>query len=303
MYKILANDGIDKSAEKILVDLGYEVDTNHYQNEELEAMIQNVDCIIVRSATKIRKPLIDKALETGRLQVIIRAGVGIDNIDYVYAAQQGIPVRNTPNSSSDAVAELAIGHMFALARHIYISNVTMRNGEWNKKQYKGIELAGKTLGLVGFGRISQSVARKAMALGMTVIYDDILGQSETMPECKYVGKEELLKQSDFISFHIPFIKEVGPYLTSEEFNKMKQGMYIIHTARGGVIDEEALLEALDSGIVAKAALDVFEEEPTKNERIYTHPNISLTPHIGASTSEAQARIGLETIEVIKEHLS
>ena len=288
MYKILANDGIDKKAEIILMDLGYEVDTNHYQGEELEEMIQKVDCIIVRSATKVRKPLIDKALITGKLQVIIRAGVGKDNIDYVYATQQGIAVRNTPNSSSDAVAELAIGHMFALARHIYISNVTMRNGEWNKKQYKGIELAGKTLGLVGFGRIAQSVARKAMALGMNVIYDDILGQSETMPECKFVGKDGLLEQADFISFHIPFIKDVGPYLTTEEFNKMKQGMYIIHTARGGVIDEEALLVALDSGIVAKAALDVFEEEPTKNERIYTHPNISLTPHIGASTNEAQS---------------
>lgn len=303
MYKILANDGIDQNAEKILTELGYDVDTNHYQGEELEDMIQKVDCIIVRSATKIRKPLIDKALVTGKLQVIIRAGVGIDNIDYVYATQQGIPVRNTPNSSSDAVAELAIGHMFALARNIYISNVTMRKGEWNKKQYKGFELSGKTLGLVGFGRIAQSVARKAMALGMTVIYNDILGQSEILPECKEVCKDKLLQEADIISLHIPFIKDLGAYLSTEEFKKMKQGMVIINTARGGVVDEQALLNALDSGIVKLAALDVFEEEPTKDQRIYTHDRISLTPHIGASTIEAQARIGLETIEVIKEHLS
>ena len=303
MYKILANDGIDKSAEAKLVELGYHVDTNHYQGADLDKMIQEVDCIIVRSATKVRVPLIDKALETGQLKLIIRAGVGIDNIDHAYAQEKGITVRNTPNSSSDAVAELAIGHMFALARHIYISNVTMRNGEWNKKAYKGFELAGKTLGLVGFGRISRSVAKKAMALGMTVIYDDMLGKSDLMPECEFVGKDRLLAEADIISLHIPFIKEVGAYLSTDEFNKMKKGMVLINTARGGVVDENALLQALDSGQVKMAALDVYEEEPTKDERIYTHNLISLTPHIGASTIEAQQRIGNETIEVIKESLS
>lgn len=303
MYKILANDGIDKSAELKLVELGYQVDTNHYQGDDLVKQIQEVDCIIIRSATKIREALIDKALETGKLKLIIRAGVGIDNIDHAYAKDKGIMVRNTPNSSSDAVAELAIGHMFALARHIYISNVTMRNGEWNKKQYKGFELAGKTLGLVGFGRISRSVAKKAMALGMKVIYDDMLGQSELMPECEFVGKEKLLENADIISLHIPFIKELGAYLDTDDFNKMKKGMVIINTARGGVVNEDALLQALDSGIVKMAALDVFEEEPTKDERVYTHNKISLTPHIGASTIEAQTRIGQETIEVILESLS
>jgi len=303
MYKILANDGIDKSAEDKLIELGYSVDTFHYQGEELDKMIQEVDCIIIRSATKIRVPLIDKALETGKLKLIIRAGVGIDNIDHAYAKEKGIMVRNTPNSSSDAVAELAIGHMFALARHIYISNVTMRNGEWNKAKYKGFELSGKTLGLVGFGRISRSVAKKAMALGMTVIYDDMLGQSDTMPECTYVGKERLLLESDIISLHIPFIKEMGAYLGTDEFNYMKKGMVIINTARGGVVNENALLQALDDGTVKMAALDVYESEPTKDERIYTHNLISLTPHIGASTIEAQNRIGQETIEVILESLS
>jgi D-3-phosphoglycerate dehydrogenase len=301
MAYILANDGIDASAKTTLEELGHIVDTNHYDGSDLDTKIQEIDCIIIRSATKIRKPLIDVALQTKKLKLIIRAGVGIDNIDHQYATEQGIHVRNTPNSSSDAVAELAIGHMFSLARHIFISNVTMREGKWNKKQYKGIELSGKTLGLVGFGRIAQSVARKAMALGMTVIYNDILGQRDILPECKEVCKDVLLQQSDFISLHIPFLKEAGPYLTKEDFNKMKPGMYLIHTARGGVVDENALLDALDQGIVAYAALDVFEEEPTKNERIYTHEKISLTPHIGASTYEAQKRIGFETIDVIKEY--
>lgn len=302
MYKILANDGIDKGAESRLVELGFEVDTNHYKDEELDKKIKEVDCIVIRSATKIRKPLIDEAVKGGRLKLIIRAGVGIDNIDHVYGKEQGIVVRNTPKSSSDAVAELAIGHMFALARHIYISNVTMRNGQWNKKIYLGIELSGKTLGLVGFGRIAQSVAKKAIGLGMNIIYNDINGESGILKDCQYVSKDELLKQSDFISLHIPFTKKLGPYLGETEFNLMKDGMYIIQTSRGGVVSEQALLKALDSGKVKKAALDVFEDEPTKNERIYTHESISLTPHIGASTKEAQARIGLETIDVILEYL-
>lgn len=303
MMKILANDGIALGAKNLLVDLGYEVDTNHYDGTDLEGKIQEVDCIIIRSATKIRVPLIDKALKTGQLKLIIRAGVGIDNIDHAYAKEKGISVRNTPNSSSDAVAELAIGHMFAVARNIYIANVTMRDGLWNKKQYAGFELAGKTLGLVGFGRISQSVAKKAMALGMTVIYDDILGPSDALPECTFVGKDELLKQADIISLHIPFIKASGPYLSTAEFEAMKEGMVVINTARGGTVDEKALIKALDSGQVKFAALDVFEEEPTKHEAIYTHPKISLTPHIGAATKEAQDRIGLETVEVVKQELA
>ena len=302
MYKILANDGIDKNAELKLITLGYEVDINHYDGKDLEEKIKEIDCIIIRSATKIRKPLIDEALKTKKLKLIIRAGVGIDNIDHVYSEEQGILVRNTPQASSDAVAELAIGHMFALARHIYISNVTMRKGQWNKKAYSGIELSGKTLGLVGFGRIAQSVAKKAIGLGMKVIYNDIDGEKNIINNCQFVSKEQLLTKSDFLSLHIPYNKNIGPYLGKTEFDIMKDGMYIIHTARGGVVDENELLKALDSGKVKRAALDVFEEEPTKNERIYTHPAISLTPHIGASTIEAQARIGLETIDVILKNL-
>ncbi len=300
---ILANDGIDSSAKETLEEMGYTVEVEHYEGDALLQKIKEIDCIIVRSATKIRQPIIDEALKTNQLKLIIRAGVGIDNIDHEYAKVKGITVMNTPNSSSDAVAELALGHMFALARHIYIANVTMREGRWEKKQYRGIELNGKTLGLVGFGRIAHSLAKKAIALGMSVIYYDKSDTVTELENCQRVDKETLFKTADFLSLHIPFIKEQGPFLDRKAFKKMKKGMYLIHTARGGVVDETALLDALDAGIIERAALDVYEDEPVKNMRIYTHDKISLTPHIGAATYEAQARIGLETIEVIKQYLA
>lgn len=301
--KILANDGIDSSAKQQLEEMGYTVEVEHYEGNSLLDKIKEIDCIIVRSATKIRKRIIDEALITKQLKLIIRAGVGIDNIDHQYAKENNITVMNTPNSSSDAVAELAIGHMFAIARYIYLANVTMREGHWNKKQYRGIELNGKTLGLVGFGRIAKSVAKKARTLGMKVIYFDKANTVNTLEGCTAVDKDTLLKTSDFISLHIPFFEKDGPFLDRTAFQKMKKGMFLVHTARGGVIDETALLDALDAGIVERAALDVYENEPIKNMRIYTHEKLSLTPHIGAATHEAQARIGLETIEVIKHYLS
>lgn len=301
--KVLANDGMAKAAAKKLVELGYTVDLNHYDGEELIEKIQEVDCIIIRSATKIRKPLIDEALKTKNLKLIVRAGVGIDNIDHQYAQEHGIIVRNTPNSSSDAVAELALGHMFTLARHIHKANVTMRNGEWNKKAYKGIELNGKTLGLIGFGRIAQSLAKKAQALGMKIVYNDLSGPTDVLENCDFVSKEDLLKQSDFVSLHIPFVKELGSVINKKEFDLMKPNAYLINAARGGVVNEADLIDALNAGKLAGAALDVFENEPVQDERIYQHPMISLTPHIGASTNEAQERIGQETVDVIIKTLN
>lgn len=298
MLRILANDGMDQTAVDYLREQGHEVVTDHYELDVLMTKINEFDALVVRSATKVRKDLIDAAAEGGRLKLVVRAGVGIDNIDHTYAEGKGIAVRNTPNSSSASVAELTIAHMFALARHIHISNVTMRLGEWNKKLYKGIELNGKTLGLIGFGRISREVAKRANALGMKVIYTDLRGKVEGIEEFKYVEFDELIKTSDFISLHIPFIKEIGPTLTKKQFDMMKDGVYIINAARGGVVKEEDLLEALDSGKVAAAALDVFEEEPSMKKEVLEHPRISLTPHIGASTSEAQERIGIETYETI-----
>jgi len=298
MITVLANDGMDKSGAKMLEDAGYKVILDHYPIDELKEKIKEVDVLIVRSATKVREELLNIAKEAGTLKLVIRAGVGVDNIDVAHAKEIGIEVRNTPNSSSDSVAELTIGHMFAIARHIHISNVTMRNGEWNKKAYAGVELAGKTLGLIGFGRIARSVAKKASALGMSIVYTDLTGKVEGFDNFEYATKEDLIKKADFISLHIPFIKELGAAVGEAEFAAMKDGVYIVNAARGGVVCEDSLLKALDSGKVAAAALDVFEDEPTKREALYTHPKVSMTPHIGAATAEAQMRIGVETVETV-----
>ncbi len=301
MIKILASDGMEKAAVALLREKGYEVEEQFYAPEELGAKLAEVDVLVVRSATKVRKPIIDEAKKAGKLQLVIRGGVGVDNIDVAYAEENGIKVRNTPKASSDSVAELALGHMFALARYIAISNVTMKNGEWNKKKYEGIELAGKTLGLIGMGRISQSIARKASALGMNVIYTDIF-EIKGLPESyKSMTRDEVLANADFVSLHIPAAKDGKPVIGAAELALMKPTAYIINTARGGLVDEEALVEALDNNKLAGAALDVFAEEPTKNEKVLSHAKISLTPHIGGSTKEAQARIGMEIVDIIEEH--
>lgn len=302
MLRILANDGMDKAAVQHLQELGHEVVLGSYSVEELKTELKNFDCIVVRSATKVRKELID-AVAGSRLKLIVRAGVGIDNIDSRYAEANGIRVRNTPNSSSASVAELTIGHILALVRFINISNVTLRNGEWNKKAYKGTEIIGKTLGLIGFGRIGKEVAKRALALGINVKYTDILGESNEMPECQYLSEEELLKTSDFISIHIPFKKELGPTICRDKIAMMKDGVYIINCARGGVVCEDSLLEALNSGKVAGAGIDVFVKEPLQNKDLVNHPRVSATPHIGGSTVEAQQRIGIETLTVILKELT
>jgi D-3-phosphoglycerate dehydrogenase len=302
MIRILVTDGMEKAAVQELRDSGFEVVEQFYEVEELKQQIKEFDVIVVRSATKVREPIIDAAMETGRLKLIIRGGVGVDNIDVDYAQSKGITVANTPNASSASVAELTIGHMFCLARYIHIANHTMRQGKWEKKHYEGIELAGKTLGLIGYGRIAKETAKRAMALGMKVVYTNRSGDKND-PDFKYVTMDELLATSDFISLHIPGSKDKKAVIGEAEFAKMKDGVYIINAARGGVVCEDALLKALDSGKVAAAALDVFAEEPTKNEAIYTHPKISLTPHIGASTKEAQERIGEEIVSIIKNHFN
>lgn len=299
MKRIIANDGIDSSAADFLTSKGYEVDTTHYEPDDLAEELKRAQVLIVRSATKVREPLIDAAVEGGALKLIIRAGVGIDNIDHKYAESKGIAVRNTPNASSASVAELAIAHMFALARHLHIANVTMRQGEWNKKQYKGFELGGKTLGLIGFGRIAREVAVRALALGMHVQYFRRSGASDEMPACTFVDFDTLLATSDIVSIHIPYGKGLAPLIGESELSKMKQGAMLVNTARGSVLDENALVEALDSCHLCGAALDVFGAEPLANEAIMHHPRISMTPHVGASTKEAQKRIGDEIISVLE----
>jgi D-3-phosphoglycerate dehydrogenase len=288
---------MDGAAAAKLRELGYELDERFYGPDELVRRIKEYDAIIVRSATKIGKAVIDAAAETGRLKLIIRGGVGTDNIDVEYAQEKGIEVRNTPNASSTAVAELVLGHLFLLARHIRSANVTMREGRWEKNSYKGIELAGKTLGLIGLGRIGACTASKAKALGMNVIYYDVLGPTAG-EDYEYVELDDLLARADFISLHIPGSDR--PVITAEEIAKMKDGVYLVNCARGGLVNEDDMIAALDSGKIAGVGLDVYEQEPPKNEKVTRHPKISLTPHIGASTSEAQKRIGEEIVEIISE---
>lgn len=300
MAIILANDAMDQDAAKALIERGHDLIEHHYEIDELKEKIKEVDIIIVRSATKIREELIDEASKGGKLKLIIRAGVGLDNIDVDYAKSKGIKVRNTPNSSSRAVAELAIGQMISLARYTYIANVTMRDGQWNKKQYKGSELLDKKLGLIGFGRIAKETAHLGELLGMKILYTNRSGPKDGYDNYQYKEMDDLLKESDFISLHVPFNKDQGAVLSEDEFKKMKDGVFLVNCARGGVVDEAALLKALESGKVAAAAVDVFEEEPTPNEKLYTHPKVALTPHIGGSTKEAQARIGDEIVSTVDE---
>lgn len=300
MPRVLASDGIAKVAAEKLESLGYEVVQEFYEPDQLAEKVKEFDALVVRSATKVREPIIDAAAEAGKLKIIIRGGVGVDNIDVDYAKSKGINVANTPKASSASVAECTIGHMFALARYIGISNHAMRSGEWPKKQYKGVELAGKTMGLIGMGRIAQEVAKRAEALGMNIIYFDIF-EIPNLPE-SYVKKEtqeDVLKEADFISLHIPMPEDKKPVICAEQLALMKPSAYILNLARGGVIDEDALCDALDNGVIAGAALDVFAKEPLENERILKNDKISMTPHIGGSTAEAQDRIGMEIVDILE----
>lgn len=299
MVRVLASDGMDQSAVKQLEEAGYEVVQQFYEPDELKEKVKEFDVLVVRSATKVREPIIDSALQAGRLKLVIRGGVGTDNIDVAYAREHGITVSNTPTASSASVAELAVAHMFSLARFLYISNVTMREGKWEKKAYKGTELCGKTLGLVGIGRIAQETAKRAQALGMRVIYTNRSGAKAEIP---YEWKEldDLLKESDYVSLHMPAGKDSPALLTAQKLALMKEGAFLINTARGVLVDTDALCDALDSGHLAGAAVDVYTEEPYHGERLLHHPKVSMTPHIGASTKEAQKRIGEETVKIIRE---
>lgn len=302
MYRILVTDGMEKSGIEELRASGFEVVEQFFEPDALGEALKDFDAVVVRSATKVRQPIIDKALESGRLKLVIRGGVGVDNIDVAYAEGKGIKVRNTPNASSASVAELALAHMFAVARFVNVSNVTMREGKWEKKKYEGIEIGGKTLGLIGFGRIAKELAKRAKVLGMKVLYTNRSGKVEGFEEYEYCSLEDILKRSDFVSLHIPLDKAKGAVIGKAEIEMMKDGAYIINCARGGVVDEDALLEALNSGKLAGAGIDVYKEEPTKNIELVSHPKVSATPHIGASTGEAQTRIGEEIVSIIKEIL-
>lgn len=293
--RVLANDGLDRKAIEILTDHGHTVDTNHYEGYALVKELMDTEVLIVRSGTKVDAALIDQVMN-GSLRKIIRAGVGLDNIDVKWARHRGIEVNNTPNSSSNAVAELVLGHMFALARHIPVANDTMKDGQWNKKLLGGTEIFGKTLGIIGFGRAGQALARKADALGMNIIfYDAIVNDHELY---QYLPLAELLVQADYISLHTSATER--PILGMDEFKLMKEGVYIVNASRGGVLDEDALIEAMDRGIVAGAGLDVYCNEPHPYEKLCCHQRVIATPHLGGSTIEAQGRIGQEVVDLILE---
>ena len=294
--KVLANDGLEISAINEIKKNGIYIETNHLDKEELIENIKNYDVLVVRSNTKVTSDVLEAGAK-GNLKLVIRAGVGIDNIDLDYAKKVGIKVSNTPNASSDSVAELALGHMFSVARYIAVANYTMRNGQWNKKQYKGSEIAGKILGIIGMGRIGKALAGKAEALGMKIIYADVLGKQDNL-SYEFMDLDNLLKVSDYVSLHVPYDKDKGALISSREISMMKEGAVIINCARGKVVDEEALLEGLNSGKLAGAGIDVFEQEPSKNTELINHERVSVTPHIGASTKEAQERIGKEVAAIV-----
>ena len=311
--KILANDGLDKSGIDALTAKGFEVITNKVPQEFLIDFINEnqIKTILVRSATKIRKDIIDACPS---IEIIGRGGVGMDNIDVDYARSKNIHVINTPSASSESVAELVFAHLLTGSRFLQDSNRKMPlvgDSEFAslKKSYeKGIELRGKTIGIIGMGRIGQEVARIALGLGMRVIAADNNVGKATIKVKFYNNQfinvdieteplEDVLKHADFITLHVPAQKE-GYMIGKPEFEKMKNGVAIINCSRGGVIDEKSLMEALDSGKVAFAGLDVFENEPIPSKEILNHSKISLTPHTGASTLEAQDRIGLSLAEQI-----
>lgn len=312
--RILANDGIDAVGKKLLEDAGFEVDTVHVPQDKLEEVLKNYDAITVRSATKVRQSLIDA---NPQLKAIGRGGVGMDNIDVDYARSKGIAVINTPAASSLSVAELVFAHLMNGVRFLYDSNRKMPvEGAANfgglKKAYAGgVELRGKTLGVVGFGRIGRETAKVALGLGMDVIYTDLFegpkaleltfsGSVKVDLPVKQVEFEELLKNSDFISLHVPFLDK--PAIGTAEFALLKDGVGLINASRGGVIDEQELIKALDAGKVSFAGLDVFENEPTPCADLLKHPKVSFTPHIGAATNEAQERIGVELASLLIEEL-
>jgi D-3-phosphoglycerate dehydrogenase len=276
MPKILLNDGIDSLAAEALVSAGFDIDTKHYDGDELLAKVAEVDALTVRSATKVTKEVIDAAR---KLKIIVRGGVGVDNIDVAYAESKGVTVRNTPGASSISVAECAIGLMFSICRAIPAANASMKSGEWDKKSFsKGIELDGKILGIIGMGRIGAQVAQKAASLGMTVI----MGYDKFPEKVKVKGfqlreLDEVFEQADIISVHIPKGKDEPALIGAVEIAKMKSGVILINTARGGVIDEDALIAGLNSGHVYGAGIDVWVGEPKPRRDLVEHPKVVALP--------------------------
>ena len=310
--KILANDGISSKGKELLMAAGFTVITDKVEQDQLAKTVneQGIEMILVRSATTVRKEVIDAC---PHLKLIGRGGVGMDNIDVAYAREKGITVINTPASSSQSVAELVMGHLFSLSRFLQDSFKNMESGDFSslKKKYaKGIELRGKTIGIIGFGRIGQSLASYALGAGMDVIAVDQfttpvkisvpigLNTNIDIEITPTTDLQSVLGKLDYISLHVPKQADGSAVITSNEFSKMKKGVIIVNASRGGVIDENNLLVALDEGVIGGVALDVYENEPNPRKDLLNHPKIACTPHIGAATLEAQDRIGEELAQLI-----
>jgi D-3-phosphoglycerate dehydrogenase len=287
-WKILLTDGLEDNGQAIMRKSAEVVDQVGISAEELLKVVGEYDAIIVRGRTKVTPAVFDAGK---KLKVVGRSGVGVDNIDLAAAKQHGVAVVNAPLSLTIAVAELTFGTMLALVRELPRADGSMKNGKWLKKEFEGSELYGKTLGVVGFGRIGSNVAQRAVAFGMKILaYDPLLSPEEIRKRGgEPVSLDQLYAGSDFITLHVPLSNETRGMLNAEAFNKMKKGVRLVCAARGGVIDEAALLEALESGQVAGAGLDVFATEPPGQTALVSHPHVIATPHIGAQTVEAQQR--------------
>jgi len=296
--KVLICDATDPKALKIIEEAGIEVvNQPDITPEELIKVIPDFPCMVVRSRTKVTKEVLDAGTS---LKSVVRAGVGLDNIDIGYAKEKGVAVLNTPSASTQSVAELTVAYLMALARNIPLMTASMKAGKWEKKSFLGSEVSGKKLGLIGSGRIGQAVANRAIALGMTVVaYDPYVTQ---LPNITLMELNDLLSEADYISLHIPHTDETHNILDASAFAKMKDGVRIINCARGGTIDEEALYQAIQSGKVAGAAMDVFAEEPLIDPKLFSLDQVIGSPHIGAGTTEAKERVGQVAAEKVIETL-
>lgn len=303
-FRVLVADAIsEKGVDLLRSTPGFEVTVKTGMTpEELQTVIGDHEGLIVRSATKVTEPVLR---EPGRLKVIGRAGTGVDNIDLEAATRAGVVVMNTPGGNSVAAAELTMAHLLALARNVSQANAALREGRWERKQHMGVELAGKVLGIIGLGRIGREVARQARGFRMEVLgYDPYVTEEVAKDHgIRFAPLDELIAESDCITLHVPKSRETQHLIDAEALRRMKPGALLVNCARGGLVDEAALLEAVDSGHLGGAALDVFESEPPEDLRLVQHPRIVGTPHLGASTREAQERVGTEISEKVRDFLS
>ncbi|MEJ2050214.1 MAG: hydroxyacid dehydrogenase [Calditrichota bacterium] len=292
--KILISDKSSPSCAELLRNSGHEVDEKFgISPEDLKSIISQYDGLIVRSATKVTEDII---VSGKNLKIIGRAGSGVDNIDVKAAQKKNIVVMNTPGANTNAVVELTLSYLFALSRHLYFASHSMKDGKWEKKKLTGTELLGKTLGVLGYGKIGRQVSIKSRCLGMEVIcYDPYVGREiiDQFGVKLVAGIDEVLNSADYISIHVPKTPETSNFITRQEFSKMKKGVYIINCARGGIVNDNDLLWALNEGIVAGAGIDVYSVEPPDDLSLVNHPNVICTPHIGAATKEAQENVGTQ----------